>query len=92
MAGGAWILDKNTITSFIKLGQKYGPVVGIHLGMMRSIVVSGYDTIHQVLSRDEFQGRPEVFMNTLDYGKGNKMGIMFSDGNKWREQRNFTLR
>ncbi|OXA59295.1 Methyl farnesoate epoxidase [Folsomia candida] len=78
LAGGAYIfsrLNSNFTRALIELGHKYGPITGIHLGQMRSIVVTGYDAVKEVLSRDEFQGRPEIFLNKLTYGEGRKLVI-----------------
>ncbi|XP_021945308.1 methyl farnesoate epoxidase isoform X2 [Folsomia candida] len=95
LAGGAYIfsrLNSNFTRALIELGHKYGPITGIHLGQMRSIVVTGYDAVKEVLSRDEFQGRPEIFLNKLTYGEGRKLGLIFGEGESWKNQRRFTLR
>lgn len=98
LAGGAWIFEKITkgtdldfTNAVMKMSEMYGPIIGINLGMMRSIIVTGYENVKEVLTRDEFQGRPEIFTNKLLWN-GRKLGLIFSEGAFWREQRRFCLR
>jgi hypothetical protein len=39
--------------------EKYGPVVGLIMGSAPVIAVSGPQEVMEVLSREEFQGRPD---------------------------------
>ena len=63
--GSYWfVLQKNfkyIYIGFHKLAQKYKtPVLGLHLGAFPTVVVHDYDSIRQVLTRPEFQGRLKV--------------------------------
>lgn len=40
--------------------EKYGPVVGLMLGSIPIIAVSGPREVLEVLRRNEFDGRPDV--------------------------------
>lgn len=67
----------------------YGPLVGLKLGLDEPlIIVSGREAVLKVLSRREFDGRPNGFMfkhRTL----GKIRGVLFTDGQVWLEQRRF---
>lgn len=58
-----------------KLTESYGPVTGIYLGFMRAIIVVGYETVKEVLTREEFQGRPDIFTNRMIHGEA-KLGMI----------------
>jgi hypothetical protein len=52
------------------LAQHYGPVVGLKVGKDRQVVLCGYDAIRDMLSREEFDGRPQgPFYETRTWGK-----------------------
>ncbi|XP_069672280.1 methyl farnesoate epoxidase-like [Periplaneta americana] len=71
--------------------QKYGPVVGFFLGPRTAVAICGPREVLEVLRREEFQIRPDGdFFRERSFGK--KLGIFFSDGPFWVEQRRFTLR
>lgn len=71
--------------------QKYGPVVGFLTANKHIVVVCGPHEVLEVLHRDEFQARPMAkFFYDRSFGK--RLGVFFSDGPFWVEQRRFTLR
>nr|CAD7575858.1 unnamed protein product [Timema californicum] len=47
------------------LGARYGSVVGLRLGRDLVVLVSGYTAIRAVLTREEFEGRPDGFFFKL---------------------------
>lgn len=50
--------------------RQYGEVLGLQLGSINLVVVSGADRIKEVLSREVFYGRPDGFFYTLrSFGK-----------------------
>jgi cytochrome P450 len=65
---------KYTYKAFHKLAQKYKTsVLGLFLGPIPTVVVHDYDSIRQVLTRPEFQGRvkmPVLDMRTYDKNLG----------------------
>jgi len=77
--GSYWfVLQKNfnyLYIGFHKLAQKYKTsILGLHLGAFPAVVVHDYDSVRQVLTRPEFQGRlkvPVIHMRTYnkDLGK-----------------------
>lgn len=44
-----------------QLAKRYGQVYSVKLGRIEAVVVSGYDAVRQVLSKDDFDGRPDGF-------------------------------
>lgn len=74
-----------------ELTEKYGPVLGIKLGKQRIVIVSSYELIKDVLTREEFNGRPDGFFFRLR-ALGERRGVLFTDGTKWSQHRRFSLR
>ncbi|KAJ9587374.1 hypothetical protein L9F63_019099 [Diploptera punctata] len=70
--------------------KKYGPIVGYVLGSGKFIAICGPHEVLEVLKRDEFQGRPKHILKERSFNK--PLGIFFSDGPYWVDQRRFTLR
>ncbi|PSN47976.1 Methyl farnesoate epoxidase, partial [Blattella germanica] len=72
------------------LVAQYGPVAGVRLGKDKIVVASGYEAVKEVLLRDEFDGRPDgFFFRVRTFGK--KMGVVFTEGPMWQEQRRFCV-
>ena len=60
-----------------QLSETYGPVLTVHLGRQRTVVLVGYDAVREALvdQADDFTGRgplPFLVRATKGYGK---MGI-----------------
>ncbi|KAF5297438.1 hypothetical protein FQR65_LT01369 [Abscondita terminalis] len=73
-----------------ELARIYGPVVCMKLGRILVVTVTGVDAVKEVLTRDEFDGRPDgFFFRMRTFGK--RLGIVFSDGPFWQKQRKFSL-
>lgn len=74
-----------------ELSKKYGPVVGLKVGKDRLVIVDGYEAIKQMLSEDDFSGRPRgVYYETRTWGI--RRGLLLTDEEFWQEQRRFVLR
>ncbi|XP_044059588.1 cytochrome P450 2F3-like [Siniperca chuatsi] len=76
--------------TLLKLSQSYGPVITVHLGRQRVVVLVGYDAVKEALvdQADDFTGRgplPLLLRATRGYGLG------ISNGERWRQLRRFTL-
>ncbi|KAJ1525347.1 hypothetical protein ONE63_010165 [Megalurothrips usitatus] len=76
---------------FRALARRYGPVVGLRLGRDRVVVVSGAAAVRAVLTHADFDGRPDGFFFRLRCF-GQRLGIVFTEGAHWQEQRRFSLR
>ncbi|XP_068136101.1 cytochrome P450 2K6-like [Hyperolius riggenbachi] len=76
--------------TFIKLSKKYGPIFTIHLGAMKMVVLCGYDVVKEALvnQADEFANRPKIASH---YKVHKDNGVAFSNGEKWKAMRRFTM-
>ncbi|XP_033218260.1 methyl farnesoate epoxidase-like [Belonocnema kinseyi] len=75
--------------AFSHLAEKYGPVVGLRLGYAKPfILVSGREAIVEMLSRPEFDGRPDSF--SFRYRTmGVRRGMVFTEEKVWTDHRRF---
>ncbi|KAM3912259.1 cytochrome P450 2F3-like [Leptodactylus fuscus] len=73
-----------------ELSNKYGPVFTIYLGPQPNVVLHGHKAVKEALveQADTFSGRGE-FPAVHNFTQGN--GIAFSNGEKWKVLRRFTL-
>nr|ARE68678.1 methyl farnesoate epoxidase [Epicauta chinensis] len=73
-----------------EFSERFGNVVGLKMGRNLVVAVFGADAVKEVLTREEFDGRPDGFFFRLrTFGK--RLGIVFSDGQFWQKQRKFSL-
>ncbi|XP_077396349.1 cytochrome P450 2F3-like [Festucalex cinctus] len=84
-------IDKHLpFKSLLKLSERYGPVMTLHLGWQRTVVLVGYKTVKEALvdQADDFTGRMQLpFLHKATRGYG--LGI--ANGERWRQLRRFTL-
>ncbi|XP_044208895.1 cytochrome P450 2K1-like [Thunnus albacares] len=81
---------KKLDSSLFDLSKKYGPVLRVYFGLKKVIVLAGYRTVKQALvNHAEDFGDREVTPIFYDFNKGH--GILFSNGNTWKEMRRFAL-
>ncbi|XP_051774822.1 cytochrome P450 2B19-like isoform X2 [Erpetoichthys calabaricus] len=68
----------------------YGPVMTVHLGGLRVVVLVGYETVQEALMQHAgaFAGRPKL---PLFNAVSNGLGLVNSNGDGWREVRKFSL-
>ncbi|XP_068601193.1 cytochrome P450 2F5-like [Brachionichthys hirsutus] len=81
---------KAPFKSLLKLSDTHGPVITVHLGLRRCVVLVGYDAVKEALvdQGDDFTGRfPFPFMLKATRG----YGLTASNGERWRQMRRFTL-
>ncbi|XP_061830178.1 cytochrome P450 2K1-like [Nerophis lumbriciformis] len=76
--------------SLFKLSKRYGPVFTIYFGLKKVVVLAGSNAVRQALINhaEEF-GEREISPLFHDFTKGH--GIVFSNGDGWKEMRRFTL-
>ncbi|XP_030591206.1 cytochrome P450 2K1-like [Archocentrus centrarchus] len=79
-------LDK----SLFDLSKRHGPVFTVYFGLKKVVVLAGYRTVKQALVNhaEEF-GNREITPIFYDFTKGH--GILFSNGDSWKEMRRFAL-
>nr|CAB3235724.1 cytochrome P450 2U1-like [Phallusia mammillata] len=91
IVGIAPFLGSEPQITFKKLGEKYGPVMSVRMGMKDIVVLNTYEVINQayVKQASEFSGRQDLFVYTQvtqDYG------ITFKDySDEFRRQKNFGM-
>ncbi|XP_048035226.1 cytochrome P450 2K6-like [Megalobrama amblycephala] len=91
LLGNLHMLDlKKTYLSLWELSKQYGSVYTMHFGPKKVVILSGYKTIKQALVNlsEEFGDR-DITPIFHDFNQG--YGILFSNGENWREMRRFAL-
>ena len=92
---------KGMIHGIFKVAEKYGQLFGFFIGSQPYVVIADYDIMKEVLKMEEVTGRPNTSpLNEFRPGYwtvgheniGRQPGIIFAQGNYWREQRRFMLR
>ncbi|KAJ1149060.1 hypothetical protein NDU88_001879 [Pleurodeles waltl] len=89
--GNLHILNlKRPYLTLLKLSKEYGSVFSVHIGLQKTVVLAGYETVRDALVNhaEEFSERAHIplFQKT---SKGN--GVIFSHGENWKVMRRFTL-
>uniref|UniRef100_G1TYN6 unspecific monooxygenase n=1 Tax=Oryctolagus cuniculus TaxID=9986 RepID=G1TYN6_RABIT len=91
LVGNVLQMDRKNISKSISmLAKEYGPVFTVYFGTKPTVVLHGYEAVKEALvdHGEEFSGR--VNLPVMDrYAKG--LGIIFSEGELWKETRRFTL-
>ncbi|XP_066494466.1 cytochrome P450 2G1-like isoform X4 [Tiliqua scincoides] len=84
------IKSSETLTSLIKLSEKYGPVFTVYFGNRPIVILCGFEAVKEALinKAEEFSGRKT--MPTLER-TFQGYGVVFSNGDRWKQQRRFSL-
>ncbi|OXA50570.1 Farnesoate epoxidase [Folsomia candida] len=69
----------------------YGGIYGMYFGPRYVVVLSDPKVVHELMKRDEWNGRPHDHMAKLK-ADGAILGIIMTDGELWKETRRFTFR
>jgi cytochrome P450 len=69
--------------------KQYGDVFSVYMGNRLVVVVNGLETMKEcfIKQAELFNGRPDSYFKRITKGKG----LVFSEGQVWREHRRFTL-
>lgn len=68
-------------------------IIGIFIGQLPLIIAHDPESVKEILYRQEFDGRPQIYVASLRDPINEKIrGIFFTHGWKWKEQRRFVLR
>lgn len=68
-------------------------IIGIFIGSVPTIISHDPEGVKEILNRQEFDGRPQIYAAKLREPINEKVrGIFFTHGWKWKEQRRFVLR
>ncbi|XP_028652525.2 cytochrome P450 2C23-like isoform X1 [Erpetoichthys calabaricus] len=81
---------KTPYKSLLKLSDTYGPVITVHLGGHRAVVLVGYEAVQEALVQqaDAFAGRAQFPLPLRLLGG---FGLLLSNGERWKQLRRFTL-
>ncbi|XP_045066855.1 cytochrome P450 2K1-like [Coregonus clupeaformis] len=91
LLGNMLLLDlKKPYHTLCELSKKYGSVFTVHFGPKKVVVLAGYKTVKQALvnQAEEF-GNRDIPRMSRDINEGH--GILFANGDSWREMRRFAL-
>ncbi|KAG3264464.1 cytochrome P450 2C55, transcript variant X3 [Ictidomys tridecemlineatus] len=81
---------KDISKSLTNLSKVYGPVFTLYLGRKPMVVVHGYEAVKEALDDlgEAFSGRGTF---PVIERINNELGVIFSNGTKWKELRRFSL-
>ncbi|GLV43687.1 Cytochrome P450 304a1 [Carabus blaptoides fortunei] len=78
--------------TLLRWAKKYGSIYSMYLGYIPIIIVCDNESCKEVFTRTEFDGRPDLYAARFRSVGFQKLGISFTDGPQWHEQRRFALR
>ncbi|XP_021239720.1 cytochrome P450 2J2-like, partial [Numida meleagris] len=83
-------LAKDPVGATQKFIEKYGNIFSTQVGSMSFVAVNGLEMIKEALvtQGENFIDRPQFPTTTELF---NKLGLVFSNGHLWKQQRRFTL-
>ncbi|GAB0087452.1 Cytochrome P450 [Sergentomyia squamirostris] len=67
-------------------------VIGFFIANSPTIVCHDSEGIKEILTKSDFDGRPDIFLARMRDPQHNLRGILFTEGDFWKNQRRFTLR
>jgi hypothetical protein len=93
--GDAWRFGKEIPTALEKLHNKHGPIIGFSLAGNRTVSISDFNMLQELLSKDVHSGR--AFMAGSNLARGGLVdnfnpGLIFGSGKKFMDMRRFALR
>uniref|UniRef100_A0A3B3RSV0 Uncharacterized protein n=1 Tax=Paramormyrops kingsleyae TaxID=1676925 RepID=A0A3B3RSV0_9TELE len=76
--------------SLWRLSEKYGSVFTVHFGPKKVVVLTGFKTVKEALVNYAVEfGEREISPILYDISEGH--GVLFSNGDSWKEMRHFVL-
>uniref|UniRef100_A0A665VHF5 Cytochrome P450 2K1-like n=1 Tax=Echeneis naucrates TaxID=173247 RepID=A0A665VHF5_ECHNA len=81
---------KRPYQSLCELSKKYGSVYTVYFGSNKVVVLAGYQAVKEALVNyaDEFGDR---YISPIFYDTAQGHGILFANGDSWKEMRRFTI-
>ncbi|XP_041068357.1 cytochrome P450 2K6-like [Carcharodon carcharias] len=74
----------------VVLAEKYGNLYNIRFGYQKFTILTGYETTKDALI-DQANTFTERYVTPINEASSEKLGIVFSEGELWRQMRRFTL-
>ncbi len=95
--GDALALGKDIAPGLVELHKKHGNLVGLSLGGTAAVSISDFETIQEVLAKDEYNVRPPAPGFEMYHRKSRRTtpegtGLVFASGETYRRIHRFTLR
>ncbi|KAL3269718.1 hypothetical protein HHI36_008778 [Cryptolaemus montrouzieri] len=81
-----WLDSKKPYKTLHALAKKYGPVYGLYMGNIYTVVLSDAKIIRKVFSKDSTTGRAPLY---LTHGLMKGCGLICAQGELWKDQRKF---
>lgn len=81
-----WLDSKRPYVSLTNLARKYGPICGLRMGSVYTILLSDPQLVRQAFAKDVFAGRAPLY---LTHGIMQGYGLICAQGELWRDQRRF---
>uniref|UniRef100_F7AR76 Uncharacterized protein n=1 Tax=Ciona intestinalis TaxID=7719 RepID=F7AR76_CIOIN len=77
--------------TFTKWSKKYGPIITVQLGDHRTVILNSYEAIEEAFIKkgEKFNGRFKTYFTEF---ASEGLGMVFIDGEKWKEHRKFGTR
>ncbi|XP_068447255.1 cytochrome P450 2J2-like [Clinocottus analis] len=91
IVGNIFTVDYNrTHESLTQLAGRYGDVYSLRMGQRWMVVLNGFEVLKEALVHqgDSLTDRPDLPL-VKDISQG--LGVIFSNGNLWKQQRRFAL-
>ncbi|KAL8173104.1 UNVERIFIED_CONTAM: hypothetical protein K2H54_040111 [Gekko kuhli] len=91
LIGSLHLLDlKRPYRTMFQLSKRYGPVYSLQLGIQKTVILTGYETVKEALvnQADAFAGRARVPISEI-VSEGH--GVILSHGENWKVMRRFML-
>ncbi|XP_076766176.1 cytochrome P450 enzyme phantom [Xylocopa sonorina] len=81
-----WIDAEKPHETLTKLTRTYGPVCGIRMGSVYTVLLSDPKIIRQTFAKDACAGRAPLY---LTHGIMQGYGLVCAEGERWKDQRKF---
>ncbi|XP_011861917.1 PREDICTED: cytochrome P450 306a1 [Vollenhovia emeryi] len=81
-----WLDPVRPHVSLTELARKYGPVCGLRMGSVYTVLLSDPQLVRQTFAKDAFAGRAPLY---LTHGIMKGYGLICAEGDRWRAQRRF---
>ncbi|KAM6914704.1 cytochrome P450 2K1-like [Lycodopsis pacificus] len=83
---------KSLHSTLFELSKNYGSVFTVYFGPQKVVVLAGYKTVKQALVNYAVEfGERYVTPGTNDLSHSHNTGIVFANGESWKEMRRFAL-
>ncbi|XP_062421997.1 cytochrome P450 2K1-like [Pungitius pungitius] len=83
---------KSLHSTLYELSKKYGSVFTVYLGPQKVVVLAGYKTVKEALVNHAVEfGEKHISPVNHDFSGEQRNGIIFGNGESWKEMRRFAL-